>query len=74
MNTIKVEAIKHSDVRGVQLLYLKLTNNEQVVLINVGQKTFDNVTNLIKGENTPDTNAQMNNILTEELTKKTTKK
>lgn len=38
-----IQAIKHTDVRGKELLYLKLTANGNDVLVNIGKKTFDAV-------------------------------
>lgn len=45
---MKVEAIKHKDVRGKEMLYLKLTHEvtQKEVVINIGQKTFDAVSNM----------------------------
>lgn len=43
---MNVETIEFKDVRGKQLLYLKITSNGKEVLINVGQKTFDSVKEL----------------------------
>lgn len=40
---VHVEPIKHKDVRGKELLYLKLTNEGREVLINIGQRTFSDV-------------------------------
>lgn len=42
-----VTPIKHSDVRGNSLLYLKIEANGKEVLINIGQKTHDSVTELL---------------------------
>lgn len=40
-----VEPIKHKDVRGKEMLYLKITHEgtKKEVVINIGQKTFDAV-------------------------------
>lgn len=46
--TMKVETIKHKDVRGKELLYIKMTNqHEEEYLINVGEKTFNETTKLV---------------------------
>lgn len=43
----QITSIKHKDVTGKELLYLKIeVANKPDVLINVGQKTFDKVNNL----------------------------
>lgn len=45
---MKIETIDFKDVRGKQLLYLKVTNRHQEeYLINVGQKTFQEVNEMI---------------------------
>lgn len=38
-----VTAITHKDVKGKELLYLKIQNGEHNVLVNVGKKTYDSV-------------------------------
>lgn len=38
-----VQAIQHADVKGKIQHYIKISNGENNVLINVGQKTYDSV-------------------------------
>lgn len=46
---MKVETIRHADVKGRVILYLKLTNKTGTELhINVGEKTVKTVENLLK--------------------------
>lgn len=47
---MKVEALKHKNVRGKELLYLKISDEKtgEEVIIEIGQKTFDSVTALGK--------------------------
>lgn len=48
--TTKTEILKHKDVRGNELMYLKLTEEKtgNEVLINIGEKTFNSLTNIDK--------------------------
>lgn len=49
---MKIETINFKDVRGKELLYLKLTNRKQEeYLINVGIKTYAEVTRMINEDN-----------------------
>lgn len=45
---MKIETLKHTDVRGKELKYLKVTNSNESYLINVGDKTFDEVSRLLE--------------------------
>lgn len=67
-NKMKVEAIKHTDVRGNELYYIKLTNVEtkKELLINVGLKTYTAVSELQKEKD--------NQLKLEELEEKTNNK
>lgn len=47
---IETSVIKHKDVRGNELNYIKMKNGEKEVLINVGEKTYQNVSNLLDVE------------------------
>ena len=48
------DAIKHKDVRGNELYYIKLEHGEKNHLINVGKKTYDEVSKLILGQEAPE--------------------
>lgn len=46
---MKVEAIKHANVLGKEQMYCKITNEEgKFVVIQIGQKNFDDITELTK--------------------------
>ncbi|QGF19342.1 hypothetical protein [Antarctic microvirus TYR_006_V_SP_13] len=48
---MKVTTVRHTDVRGKELLYLRIENKyNQVVLVNVGAKTLNAVDALGMGE------------------------
>lgn len=48
---MKIETVKHKDVRGKELLYLRVTNKHQEeYLVNVGEKTYKEVTELVERE------------------------
>ena len=45
---MKVTVIKHKDVRGTELLYLKLENENGEYLMNIGKKSFETIEELLK--------------------------
>lgn len=46
-----ITALRHKDVRGKELLYLIVKNKVGTeVIVNVGEKTFNGVENLVKEE------------------------
>lgn len=44
---INVQAIRWTDVRNKENLYIKIDNGNEECLINVGQKTFDQVDKIV---------------------------
>lgn len=46
--TAEVQAIRHKDVRGKEMLYLKIIKDSREVIINVGQQTFNSIEGLEK--------------------------
>lgn len=42
-----VTPIKHTDVRGKELLYLKIEHSGREVVINIGEKTYEAVSELV---------------------------
>jgi predicted RNA-binding protein YlqC (UPF0109 family) len=55
-NEIKTEVIQHNDVRGNTQLYLKVSKGDKSHLINVGEKTYNAVKQIL--ENTETTEEQ----------------
>lgn len=45
---METNAVKHTDVRGKEQLYIKIQEGDKQVIINVGQKTYDAVLALMK--------------------------
>lgn len=46
---IKVRCVKHTDVRGKEQLYI-IAGEEKTVIINVGEKTFNGIKELLQEE------------------------
>lgn len=42
-----VQAIKHKDVRGKELLYLKIQHEGNEVLVNIGERTYKAIVELV---------------------------
>lgn len=61
---MKFETIKHTDVRGNVLNYLKLSNNGKEHLINVGEKTITAIEELLKQPELPLDNLNYDHPLT----------
>lgn len=56
---LKITTVKHKDVRGKELLYLKVSNEHEELLINVGEKTYNTVTKMAEtGEATQEETAE----------------
>lgn len=49
----KLTAIKHADVYGKELLYLKIETEKGTQMVNIGQKTFEAVQKLTTNEEKP---------------------
>lgn len=63
---MKIEAKKHADIRGKEQLYLVISEGEKKVIVNIGEKTFNAVNELINPTGTNYTKA----ILLKEQEKK----
>lgn len=46
---MKFTVLKHTDVRGKELMYLKLENEGKEVLINIGVKSYEAILELTGG-------------------------
>lgn len=40
---METQAVKHTDIRGKEQLYIKITEGDKQVIINVGLKTYEAV-------------------------------
>lgn len=58
---MQVEAIKFKDVRGKELLYLKLYNEFGEALMNIGEKNFNNICELLDKEKKANESKKMDN-------------
>lgn len=47
---MKFEAIKHTDVRGKILYYVKLESNGNEMLINIGEKSYHHIIKITNEE------------------------
>lgn len=50
MKQLTATAFEHANVMGKKLQYLRITNGEKEVIINVGNKTYEGVKELEKEE------------------------
>lgn len=50
---MQVEAIEHKDVSGKSLYYLRITNGEHKVIVNIGVGTYNKVKELEKVQTLP---------------------
>lgn len=63
--TMQVEVLIYKDVRGKELSYLRITNErKEEVLINVGDKTYKAVQELIEEPKKPEPNRIENGVQT----------
>lgn len=50
MKKVNVMTIEHEDVRGNKLLYIKIENEGETHLINVGTKTYEAVAKVLNAK------------------------
>jgi predicted RNA-binding protein YlqC (UPF0109 family) len=58
-NEIKTEVIQHNDVRGNTQLYLKVSKGDKSHLINVGEKTYNAVKQILENTETSELQKQL---------------
>lgn len=69
MKTLTATPIEHKDIRNNVLYYVKITNETDEYIINVGKKTYDNLKKLSENPAKFDPKQNKQNELKNELTK-----
>lgn len=51
---MKIKALRHFDVKGREQFYLQITSNTKELMMNVGRKTYETITEMEQEEKQPE--------------------